>query len=61
MALFGRKTLLVFLPLCLPPLPALLKRSMPQNNEEVFHISLIVSQPLLFVLVCLHGLLGNMR
>lgn len=28
--------ILVFLALCLPPFPALLKRSMPHNNEEVF-------------------------
>lgn len=47
-----RQTLLfLFFSLCLPPLPALLKRSMPHNNGEVFHISLTASQPLF--LVCL--------
>jgi hypothetical protein len=53
MTLFGIKTsILVFLALvflCLPPLPVLLKRSMPHNNEEVFQISSVASQPLLFV------------
>lgn len=49
LALWGRKRtpIFVFLPL-LPPLPTPLKRSM-SHNAELFHISRVASQPLLFV------------
>lgn len=47
--LLSQTPFLVFLPLCLPPLPTPLKRNMSHNNEELFHISPAASQPLLFV------------